>query len=86
MQPRPERPQPDPSDPWQLLRLRAKILYDDVVRARQELIRTRGDKRRITHLEQAQRTAARTVCALSKAIYLDEASLIRFPGPNHTGG
>ena len=29
------RPQPDPSDPWQLLRLRAKILYDDVVRARQ---------------------------------------------------
>jgi hypothetical protein len=41
------RAQPDPSDPWQILRLKAKILYDDVVRARQELIETRGDKRRI---------------------------------------
>ena len=44
MQPRPD---PDPNDPWQILRLKAKILYDDVVRARQELIETRGDRRRI---------------------------------------
>ena len=73
------RPQPDPSDPWQLLRLRAKILYDDVVRARQELIQTKGDRRRMTHLEQAQRTSARTVCALSKVIYPAEASRVRFP-------
>ena len=74
------RPQPDPECPWQLLRLRQKILYDDVVRARQQLIATRGDKRRIAHLEQATRAQARAVCALSKVIYPTQASLIRFPG------
>ena len=79
MQPRPERPQPDPECPWQLLRLKAKILYDDVVRERQKLIQTKGDKRRIAHLEQATRAQARAVCALSKVIYPGEASLIRFP-------
>ena len=71
---------PDPNDPWQLLRLRAKILFDDVVRSRQDLIETRGDRRRIAHLEQAQRAQARAVAALSKVIYPSEASLIRFPG------
>jgi hypothetical protein len=73
------RPDPDPNDPWQLLRLKARILYDDVVRARQQLIETKGDKRRIAHLEQAQRAQARAVAALSKAIYPAEASMIRFP-------
>jgi hypothetical protein len=73
------RPQPDVNDPWQLLRLKAKILYDDVVRARQQLIETKGDKRRIAHLEQAQRAQARAVAALSKVIFPDEAALIRFP-------
>jgi hypothetical protein len=75
------RPQPDISDPWQILRLKAKILYDDIARARQELIQTRGDKRRIAYLEQARRTQARVVCALGKTIYPDEAALVRFPGP-----
>jgi hypothetical protein len=72
-------PQPDVNDPWQLLRLKAKILHGDIRRAREALIETRGDKRRISHLEQAQRAQARAVAALSKVIFPDEARTIRFP-------
>jgi hypothetical protein len=70
MQPRPERADPDPSDRWQQLRLRGKFLYDEICRARQELIETKGsDRRQIVHLEQAQRAQARAVCALSRTRY-----------------
>jgi hypothetical protein len=62
------------------LRLRGKFLYDEICRARQELIETKGsDRRQIVHLEQAQRAAARAVCALSKVVYPAESSMIRFP-------
>jgi hypothetical protein len=72
--------QPDVNDPWQLLRLKAKILHGDIRRAREELLRTKGsDRRQIVHLEQAQRAQARAVCALSKVIYPDDAAVIRFP-------
>jgi hypothetical protein len=71
--------QPDINDPWQILRLKAKILHGDIRRAREALIETRGDKRRIAHVEQAQRAQARAVCALSKVIYPEDAATIRFP-------
>jgi hypothetical protein len=77
MQPRAD---PDVNDRWQQLRLRGKFLYDEIRRAREELQRTKGsDRRQIVHLEQAQRAQARAVCALSKVIYPDDASMIRFP-------
>jgi hypothetical protein len=65
------RPEPDPTDPWQLLRLRAKILSDDISRARQQLVETKGnrDRARISRLEQAGRAAQRTILALNRVVY-----------------
>jgi hypothetical protein len=65
------RPQPDPNCPWQLLRLRAKILHDDIRKAREQLTMANGDQTRIARLERAQRAQERAVHVLSGVIYLD---------------
>jgi hypothetical protein len=65
------RPQADPNCPWQLLRLRAKILHDDIRKAREQLTLANGDRTRIARLERAQRAQERAVHALSVVIYLD---------------
>jgi hypothetical protein len=62
-------PEPDPTDPFQLLRLRAKILGDDIRRAREELLQAKGNRARIGFLEQALRAQQRALSALSRAVY-----------------
>jgi hypothetical protein len=63
-------PQPDPTDPWQLLTLRAQILEGDIRRAREEMIQTKtGSRTQIAVLEQAERAQQRAKRALSSLIY-----------------
>jgi hypothetical protein len=62
-------PEPDPTDPWQLLRLKAKILGDDIRRAREELTQAQGNRTRIAVLVQAERAQQRALRALSSLIY-----------------
>jgi hypothetical protein len=70
------RPDPDPSDRWQLLRLRGKILADEIRRHREELQRAKGNNRaRLVYLAQAERAAQRTLGALSRVVY-PEASVV----------
>jgi hypothetical protein len=59
-------PEPDPTDPWQLLRLKAKILGDDIRRAREELTQAQGNRAVLVQAERAQQRALR---ALSSLIY-----------------
>jgi hypothetical protein len=67
------RPQADVNCPWQILRLKCKILGDDILRARQELLETKTkgnrDQVRIARLEQAHRAQQRALTALSRVVY-----------------
>jgi hypothetical protein len=61
-------PEPDPTDPWQLLRLQAKILGNDIRRAREQMTRAQGNRTRMAVLEQAERAQQRALRALSSLI------------------
>ena len=77
MEPHPERAEPSVDCPWQILRLRGKFLADEIRRHREELQQARGDRRRIVHLQQAERAAQRTLHALGRACYPAEAAVVR---------
>jgi hypothetical protein len=62
-------PQADPNCPWQILRLKAKILGEEITQAREELVEAKGDRARIAYLEQAERAQARLLHALSRVVY-----------------
>jgi hypothetical protein len=61
--------EPDVNDPWQLLRLNAQILANDIRRAREQMTWAQGHRTRIAVLEQAERAQQRALRALSSLIY-----------------
>jgi hypothetical protein len=62
--------EPDNTTPenWQLLRLKAKILTDDVARALDEAIQLQHSRSRLAMIERAQTAAQRTLRALSNLV------------------
>jgi hypothetical protein len=62
--------EPDNTTPenWQLLRLKAKVLADDVARALDEAIQLGKSRSRLAMIQRAQAAAARTLRALSNLV------------------
>ena len=62
--------EPDNTTPenWQLLRLKAKILADDIARAKDEATQLQNPRTRIAAIERARAAAQRTLRALSSLV------------------